>query len=621
MSSAEHVTAAATDAAGDAAALAVRLAQVLAEAARLAGPHSEAAEPAQLRRLWAAAALRNRLAPALAGESAADSPLHLAVIGGTNSGKSTIVNCLLAKDLAPVAPTVRFSQHPEAFAPPDADTGWVDRHPERLAGFECFRDAHPPRQDDAQLAAGYRRAWALWKTPRDSLPGVVVWDTPDISTRAAEVYRAATLEVLALADAVVLAVTEERYADRLGIIYFQIILEGSGRVIAVVNKAPPRPDALLQAVTETLSAARESVGCRDEAAWDGRAWALPRLPTAAPSADDWREVGEAKALREQLSALLSDAHAVRRSALRGAAHLIDEHLESALEPLEARVRLAEQWSGHLHEQILPQVLAAYRSDYLDATRYAEFDQAMLRLMRLLRVRGIGEALDRLDGAVRSAGRWALRSIRRAIWGPTSEMASPQPVEKTIVSDCLERLRRAASRECQRRREQSDEPTWSELSKELAASDGLSAGFWPAYEQYRQQMDQRQQEVANAIHEMLAARPGALNLLKGLKLTAQVAAGAGAAWIGGWAWSSVVIVPAVVYLTEKLVELIGRGALELQARRLKTQQLEAFEQLMRDHAVEPLAALAAKSIDASAVRHAPAWWRQVRRAVLNLEAAK
>lgn len=605
----------------DAAALAVRLAKLLADAARLGQGQADPAELPQLRRWWAEAVLRNQVLAVLEGESADNNPLHLAVIGGTNSGKSTVVNCLLEEDLAPVAPTVRFSQHPEAFACPEAGDEWVEGHPARLAGFECFRDRHPPRQDDEQLAAGYRRAWALWKTARGRLPAAVVWDTPDITTRPAQLYRPATLEVLALADVVVLVVTEERYADRLPVAYFQMLLEGGRRLVVLANKAPPQPAALLQAVAETLASSQQAVGGQNGPAWDGRVWSLPRLPTAAPTADDWTDVPEAEQFRSHLAEVLADRRGVRGATLGGAVRLLDQHLDELIQPLRSQVEMADEWRWFLDQQVLPGLLAQYRREYLDASRYAEFDQAMVRLMGLLRIPGISMALDRLDGAVRSVGRWTYRLARRLIWGPTSDSAAAQPAEKPIVAGCLAQLRLAADRECQRRCERTDLPIWRELSARLRASEGdrLEAIFWPAYEQYREAMQHRQQEVADAIYQALRSRPGAVRLLQGLKLSGQGVGVVLAVKSGGLNWSDWITGPAVVYLTEKLVHLIGRGALELQARRLKSQQLEAFEQFVRQQAVDLLARLPLASIDASAVREAPGWWQHVRRAVRELEA--
>ncbi|MCX5771944.1 MAG: 50S ribosome-binding GTPase, partial [Candidatus Hydrogenedentes bacterium] len=55
-----------------------------------------------------------KLAPRLAGEGC----LIVAVAGGTNTGKSTVFNCLLGRSLSPVSPFGAFTKHPLVTAGP-----------------------------------------------------------------------------------------------------------------------------------------------------------------------------------------------------------------------------------------------------------------------------------------------------------------------------------------------------------------------------------------------------------------------------------------------------------------------------------------------------------------------
>src|SRR5438128_6304402 len=66
-------------------------------------------------RRLAAALVRNAIGPYLDGQPAM--PLHVAVVGGAGSGKSTIANFLIGAAAAEANPQAGFTRHPVAYLP------------------------------------------------------------------------------------------------------------------------------------------------------------------------------------------------------------------------------------------------------------------------------------------------------------------------------------------------------------------------------------------------------------------------------------------------------------------------------------------------------------------------
>ena len=147
--------------------------------------------------LLAEAALRYADWPGGAGAR----PRQIAVIGPTQTGKSTLVNLLLGRAVAEVSPLAGFTVHPAGF--------WLTAASENESWAEALLPGWQRCAPD-QLSRGALQTYALTKAepagapdPDAGLfarPGCVVWDTPDFDSLAARGYVHAVVEVVALAD-------------------------------------------------------------------------------------------------------------------------------------------------------------------------------------------------------------------------------------------------------------------------------------------------------------------------------------------------------------------------------------------------------------------------------------
>src|SRR5438874_2546632 len=72
---------------------------------------------------FAAALVRNVAGPVLAGRPA--EPLHIAVVGGAGTGKSTVANLLCGAAIAETNPQAGFTRHPVAHTLGGAANDWA----------------------------------------------------------------------------------------------------------------------------------------------------------------------------------------------------------------------------------------------------------------------------------------------------------------------------------------------------------------------------------------------------------------------------------------------------------------------------------------------------------------
>ena len=167
--------------------------------------------------------------------------------------------------------TARYSQHLEA----EDGCAWRSvAHGISVALCRLyFRDARPPRQPDRELLShGYRPALGVFDsesglTTPCTLPGTtatVIWDTPDFSTDVAQAYLSAVLDVVALADVVIMTVTDESYADARGCALLSLISESGVQLYVVANKLTASQDLV------------DDMKTKIDAHWRGK---TPGLPT------------------------------------------------------------------------------------------------------------------------------------------------------------------------------------------------------------------------------------------------------------------------------------------------------------------------------------------------------
>jgi hypothetical protein len=550
------------------------------------------------------AQMRMRIRPALVPGWPAHDLVHVALFGGTNSGKSTVLNLLVGRAAAGMHATARFSQYPEAYFPGALGDQWLTSAPSRFLDYHCYRDRHPPRQPDDDLARhGYRPAFAVLDLDRLETPALaqpaaaaVFWDAPDFSTEEAQTYLGAVLDVVALADIVIMTVTDESYADDRGTALLHMVNDSGVTLHVVANKLADNPE-LLQDIKDKLASH-----------WHGMTSRLPlvRGQTVEERLGHLTATPEAETLRQAIAREAAHGPRLKRRTLAGVIDFIQRRLGEALRPLVAEVEMADAWERVIERVTRQELLERYRGEYLDGERYGEFNQTLVRLMDLLEIPGVGPVLRLLSTAVRTPFRIA-SGVLRSLWG-SGRVQPTQTPEHEVLDRLIQHWLAALRSEAQLLASTVSHPAWGDIARRLDSLDfsrQLAQTFEHAYSRYRQTVNEEIQRRAQEIYHAIAQRPWLLNVLRGTNLLVDATSIMLVIKSGGLNWSDAVLGPLVAGLRHALLEAGLDRYLQTQQTLLKRKQLEAIREAVGQHLARPVRDLftgAARAEDLETARH-------------------
>ncbi len=557
-----------------------RCVDALAQASELvASERRETAERARpLDNRFALSQLRCRLGPVLSGEWPEGDPFHVVVLGGTNTGKSTVMNLLLPRPLAAMRVTSRYSQFLEAFAAPDSE--WYARFPERFPGYSYHRDERPERQSDADLRArGYRPVVCDFRDD-ELTPGVVYWDVPDFSTEEAQIYMRAVMDAAGLADLVLFCVTDESYADDRGLAVYRLLAEAGVPVLLIGNKLANDPGLCADIETKWREVAPRA-GL--ETLW------LPRVEAADADA---RLAGLAASeargkLRDAVSVRAAEGATAKRVVARRLLGFLNGRLPKLLRPLAREADAARAWQLELERRAEQDLLGRYRSEYLGSVRYSEYNQTLVRLLALLDFPGIGPILRGTRKLIALPWKLVQTAVHK-LWGSDER---PRPPEHQVLEDLIEAWLDELRGFAQKQALATQKPAWQELCRKLGDGAFIESLYEPlldGYSRYRAALDKEIQTRAEAMLAQLETNPTLLNALRTGNVALNLTVVALAVKSGGLDWSDAVIGPLVAGFMQLAVEYSFEAYLAAQKAALKRYQEREVRTLLETTLVEPLA---------------------------------
>jgi hypothetical protein len=145
--------------------------------------------------------LRQKLLPQLKD----DAFLVVAVVGGTNIGKSVIFNHIAQTRASSTSPLASGTRHPVCLVPP----GFAERH-DLAEIFEGFTLHEWTRPDAALENTDENRLY--WKTSDETPDNLLVLDTPDIDSDAEVNWFRADI-IRRVADVLIAVLTQQKYND------------------------------------------------------------------------------------------------------------------------------------------------------------------------------------------------------------------------------------------------------------------------------------------------------------------------------------------------------------------------------------------------------------------------
>lgn len=515
---------------------------------------------------YAAALVRNLIGPFLDGQPA--EPLHVAVVGGAGAGKSTIANFLCGAVVAEANPQAGYTRHPTAYVAAGASVNW----PAHVGFLGLLKRLSDPAPGNLDADVYQVRRVPLDGSTATLLPRFVVWDCPDMTTWAASGYIPRLLEIAGLADVLVYVASDERYNDAIPTQFLEMFAKSGKPVVVCLTKmreadAPALVEDFRKEVLARLSSDR--IPCLT----------VPGL-TAAELADPIRRAGRFQTpLLEQVSSLASPASAARQRSVRAAATWLVTHQQELLDVARRDLEALKTWRG-LVLQGQEEFDQRYRREYLMSETFRRFDEALVKLLELLELPGIGQVLGTVLYIVRAPYRWIKGLFSRAM----QKSQPPAIPERPVLEQALQAWLDLLHKEAAHRDEQHS--LWRHIKSGFEENliPGVRSRFEQGLTTFHQSLADETERTARAIYEDLQNNPLALNTLRGTKFALEVGAITGTLIAGGLNIWDVVLVPLAASVTQHLVELLGKQYVDRQREAARSRQMA----LVTQHLSGPLA---------------------------------
>jgi hypothetical protein len=211
----------------------------------------------------------------------------------------------------------------------------------------------------------------------------------------------------------------------------------------------------------------------------------------------------------------------------------------------------------------------YFNEYLSGAHFHRFDEALVRLLDLLELPGIGRVIGGALWVLRTPYRLMRGLVNKALSRPASASVPEEQALREGLSAWLDVLRREALQRA------ASHPLWGHINKgfETGLADLAKERFDLGFRGFQMGLTNEVDRTARAIFEDLQQKPMLLNTLRGTKLTLDAAGIAGAVATGGLAhWQvDLVLVPLAASITQALVEGLGKQYVETQRGQARQRQ--------------------------------------------------
>lgn len=485
-------------------------------------------------------------------------PINIAVIGPTQSGKSSVVNLLLDQESAGVSPLAGFTVHSQGFS--------VAQKAEDLISVKnYFSDI----EEVAQSSLDHHQydCYSLSACQQHNLPACIVWDTPDFDSIDAKSYKKSLLKTIALADILVLVVSKEKYADQSVWDVLQLIAPLKQPVLVVLNKLVADSEAL---IIESFKERWQQL----------RADKQPELTSFFFTKGGLVSEHE-KVLNGLIKSKINKVQCKNHEQL--AKQFIQAHWVEWLAPIKAEQEAEAQWQV-LINKVLEEGLVNYQRDYLDHPHhYDTFQNALARLLTLLEVPGIAKVL----GKSRRILTWPMRKLfssgrskKQGAYPATQETIVLQQIAEHILLQLGDKILNQIDPA------QGRDSWWKSINQQLrldkqAILQQFEEQTFDYHENFKQDID----ETAQGLYRKLEENPTILNSLRATRVTADAAMLVLTLQAGGIGLHDLLIAPAMLSLTAYLAESAVGNYLHKAEAQLKQQQLKAVQQQLMSDVIE------------------------------------
>lgn len=353
--------------------------------------------------------------------------LIVAVVGGTNIGKSLLFNHLAGQLASAVSPMAARTRQPVCLAPPEAgDPHLLGRlfEPFRL---QRWRSADDPLQDAPENVL-------FWRTGSHTPPRLLLLDVPDVDSDVAVNWQRARV-IRQVADVLIAVLTQQKYNDSAVKRFFRAAVEADKPIVVVFNQCHLDYDAAYW--PQWLATFCRETGARPELVYvvphDPAAAEELRLPFHCVGPDGAEPLGRQVNLRDELALLHFDTIKIR--AFRGALRRVLDGRPGLSDYVQS-VRAAAAEFSAAAEALSATELVRVAWPNLPGRILAEEIRRWWDL-------GRGRWSQRIHGFYRTLGRGVASSVR-TVWGALSgprveSQTAFQQRERQAIVFAVERL--------------------------------------------------------------------------------------------------------------------------------------------------------------------------------------
>jgi hypothetical protein len=507
----------------------------------------------------AAALVRNVAGPYL--EKQPVPPLHVAVVGGAGSGKSTVANFLIGATIAEANPQAGFTRHPVAYVHGNQPLKWPS-----TVGFlgPLKRLAQPA---DSNLDEDVYQIRRVTPDGPGLLDECVVWDCPDMTTWAASGYVLRLIEVCGLADVIVYVASDERYNDEVPTQFLHLLLQACKPVIVVLTKMreSDAPKLLEHFQREVLAKLPGQVA---------GLLAIPQLTHEELDDPVHKAARHRVPLMNQVALLVSPAAEARRRTARAAVDYLRNSSEGLLAVAKTDLAALEKWRT-LVQAGQQEFDTRYFREYLSGERFHRFDEALVKLIDLMELPGVGRVLSATLYVIRTPYRLIKGLVVKALARPTTPSVPERPVMEASLTGWLDQLRAETIRRG------GMHPLWSLIARgfDSGLTEGAKQQFETQFRQFQLALADDVDRTSRAIYAELEKDPVLLNTMRGGKFAVDVAAIAGAIIAGGLNFWDFALVPLAASVSQMLVEFMGKQYVESQREQTRRRQGDLARQFV------------------------------------------
>lgn len=518
--------------------------------------------------------------------------LHLAVVGPTQTGKSTVVNLLLGQAAAEVSPLAGFTRHPHGFCLIPSVPEFATHETHDSSGDEILHGFRrgAPGEDASADAPVYHLRDISAPISLASSRAAVLWDSPDFDSIASGVYQRGLVELMGLADAYLFVLSKEKYAD-LAVWKMLRLLRPLGRPTAIVlNKmTPDATETIVDSLRRRLSELRGGPDATaiftieyDAAMAGGRPPTDDRAAALRKAIAQSLESDACNRVRADDQTAGKAANATTHDEDQGPRALIRAHWSDWTAGLRAQHAALAQWRD-LVAVAAERFLVAYRRDYLDhPQRYDSFRRATLELLHLLELPGVGGALVRIRRVVTWPVRQLFAVAMTGVNGNGSAPGAAADPESGVLIEAAHAMVAALQRDVARRLSHvtAGAPVWHALSTRLLDEEPrLRVRFEAALREHHDQVVRDIHAAAGQLFEGLRAHPARLAALRAARTTLDVGMLALAVKTGGLSPLDAIYAPATFALSSLLVEEVAGLRMGHVSRNLRNGQYDAVRGLL------------------------------------------